>query len=434
MPIFVYGSLWPFPTVYWTFIGQTLVCAVPRTIPDARLATRESRSKLKVAGKPYYRLIDPGLHLGYRKGKAGGRWVVRWYVGNERYKVETLDAVVDDHEEANGSTVLSFSQAQVQARRIVGDQSTPKGPLTVREACERYVEFLRAERKTADDTEGRLEKHICPTLADKLVASLTRRDIEACRNAMVRRDEEDADVERASKDSANRVLSMLKAALNRAFEDDENEIPSDVAWRKVKPFKGVSRARQVHLDQAQSRRFINACQGALRRLVTVALLTGARAPGELAACRVRDFHAELGTLSVDGKTGPRDIVLTREAIRYLAGITRDLSPGDLLLTKDDGTAWGQNHQLRPVREAVALAKLPDGCTLYSCRHTYASQSILAGMNLKLLAENMGTSIRMLELHYAKFIATSRRKLIDESAFKLGLESNRKVVIFPPRAN
>jgi len=43
------------------------------------------------------------------------------------------------------------------------------------------------------------------------------------------------------------------------------------------------------------------------------------------------------------------------------------------------------------------------------------------MNLNLLAENMGTSIRMLEVHYGKFIAGSRRKLIEESAFKLGLK-------------
>ena len=49
-----------------------------------------------------------------------------------------------------------------------------------------------------------------------------------------------------------------------------------------------------------------------------------------------------------------------------------------------------------------------------------SLSLLAGINLKLLTENMGTSIRMLEKHYAKFIAASRRQLVEESAFKVGL--------------
>ena len=71
-------------------------------------------------------------------------------------------------------------------------------------------------------------------------------------------------------------------------------------------------------------------------------------------------------------------------------------------------------------DAVKRAKLSADTTIYTLRHTYASQSILAGMNLQLLAENMGTSIRMLELHYGKFIAASRRRLIEESSFKLGL--------------
>jgi integrase len=214
---------------------------------------------------------------------------------------------------------------------------------------------------------------------------------------------------------------MLKAALNRAFYDDDNKIPSDAAWRKVKPFEGVGRPRQIHLDTAQSNRLINSCQGAFRHLVTAALLTGARPPHELAALKVRHFHADLGTLSVDGKTGPRDIVLTREAINFLREIIAGRAPNALLFPRDDGEPWGKNHHIRLMEEAVARAKLPEGTTVYSLRHTHASQSILTGMNLKLLAENMGTSIRMLEEHYAKFIAKSKQKLVEETGFRLGLK-------------
>ena len=176
-------------------------------------------------------------------------------------------------------------------------------------------------------------------------------------------------------------------------------------------------------DTAQSRRLINCCQGAFRNLVTAALVTGARPPKELATLRVRDFRADLGTLSIqtDNKTGARDVVLTAEAVRFFEEIAAGKEPNALLLPRDNGTAWGKNHHTRPMEEAVARAKVPEDCTIYALRHTHASQSILAGMNLKLLAENMGTSIRMLEIHYGKFIAASRRKLVEESAFKLGLE-------------
>ncbi len=54
-----------------------------RTVRDAKLETPTARRALKPSGKPYYRAISEGLHLGYRKGKAGGKWVMRRYVGGQ---------------------------------------------------------------------------------------------------------------------------------------------------------------------------------------------------------------------------------------------------------------------------------------------------------------------------------------------------------------
>src|SRR5437868_5742609 len=55
---------------------------VARTIRDANLEKREGRHRLPARGKPHYRLIEPGLHLGYRKpSKGAGKWVVRHYAG-----------------------------------------------------------------------------------------------------------------------------------------------------------------------------------------------------------------------------------------------------------------------------------------------------------------------------------------------------------------
>ena len=67
-------------------------------------------------------------------------------------------------------------------------------------------------------------------------------------------------------------------------------------------------------------------------------------------------------------------------------------------------------------------QVPHGDTPDATRN----RSLLAGMNIKLLAENMGTSVRMLELHYAKFIAASRRELVEKSTFRLGLKPSNNV--------
>jgi hypothetical protein len=70
---------------------------------------------------------------------------------------------------------------------------------------------------------------------------------------MVRDDPEDPDARRRSQDTANRIPTILKAALNAAFQDEANRIPTDAAWRCVKPFKNVSKAREDDLESAEVR-------------------------------------------------------------------------------------------------------------------------------------------------------------------------------------
>ncbi|MDX2224400.1 MAG: hypothetical protein SFV21_16735, partial [Rhodospirillaceae bacterium] len=313
-----------------------------RTVADAKLESRTSRAALKSRKKPYYRAIEPGLHLGYRKAKHSTSWLVRLYVGEDGYQLRNLDGIPDDKVEADGQGVLAYTQALEKARTLFKAANAPANSghcvLTVEDACNEYVEYLRAEKKTGDESLGRLKKHVIPKIGHILIVKLTTKDVEKCKRGMVVKDPEDPDVERASKDTANRVMSMVRAALNRAFNDETNNIPSDSAWRRVKQFKNVGRARQVHLDVAQSNKLIVNCKSpAFKRLVTSALLTGARAPHELAQRYVRDFREDLGVLTVtDGKTGSRDIVLTAEAIAYFSEITKDRSPDELLLPRDDG--------------------------------------------------------------------------------------------------
>ena len=83
-----------------------------RRLRDKNIETREARCKLKPSPTPYWRAIGRGLHLGYRKGKTGGVWVVRKFVGDRadttyKYDVRTI-AQADDREDANGDTIIDF--------------------------------------------------------------------------------------------------------------------------------------------------------------------------------------------------------------------------------------------------------------------------------------------------------------------------------------
>ena len=356
-----------------------------------------------------------GLFLGYRRGERDGQWRVRRYIGDRKYHSEILGVADDGLLVANGRDVLSYEQAHRLA------QGPVRGPITVREAIEHYVEYLKAHKRTSYDAERRLNRHVLPLLGDKRVASLTRADIEAVQRRMVKRDPADPEVERRSKVNSNRVLESLKAALSRAYDDDANAIPADTAWRRVKLFSKVSAARQVFLTNEQCTRLVNACSGGFRNLVTAALLTGARPPHELAQLRVRDFDARSRTLHIPGgKTGKRDCILTQEAVEFFKGLTAGRDPDALLLPRDDGSAWIDRTHIPPMRAAVKRAKLPADCGLYALRHTHVSMALANGMNLQLLAENVGTSVAMIEKHYGKFRPDQRRALIEQAAPKLGL--------------
>ena len=93
-----------------------------------------------------------------------------------------------------------------------------RGPLTVAKAINRYIADLRARKgeTSAKLTDGRLNKHAIPVLGDVLVSELRADQIRRWLNGMVRNSEDEED-QRRSKDSANRVLAVFKAALNLAF-------------------------------------------------------------------------------------------------------------------------------------------------------------------------------------------------------------------------
>lgn len=95
----------------------------------------------------------------------------------------------------------------------------------------------------------------------------------------------DAERIRKSKDSANRVLTMVKALLNHVMSDPSNGLTDDNAWRLVKPFRDVAKPRGTRYTDGEVRRLVKAAgDAATANLITGAYLTGARY-GELTEAR-----------------------------------------------------------------------------------------------------------------------------------------------------
>jgi integrase len=389
-----------------------------RTIRDAILNTRAARRRLKARGRPYWRGLEPGLHLGYRKPLSGaGRWVARHYVGDQAYEVETI-AVADDFSDPDGVAILSFAQAQTLARsRMVGRAHKDAGktkPLTVADAIEAYLTYLETKRSRSEcEAHYAVDAFILPALGAVEVNALTPEQLRGWISKLAKaparirtkkgkkqqyKSPDDPENERRRKSSVNRVLTVLKAALNLAAHDHPKAIPSDAAWRRVKPFQGVDAARVRYLTIKQATSLLDACEPNFRRLVRGALETGCRY-GELCALTVDDF--DKGTIAVRQSKSdkPRHVVLTNEGATFFVSITKD-RPGDaLMFLKDDGQPWLRDHQKKPIAAACKAAKI-NPINFHGLRHTWASHAVMNGVPLLVIAKNLGHSTtRMVEKHY-----------------------------------
>jgi len=423
-----------------------------RTVRDAKLEARTARAGLKPAAKPYWRGIEQGLHLGYRKGVTGGRWVLRQHVGGAKvYEVETI-GTADDTLDPDGAAVLSFAQAQAVARRrfverkrIAAGLPAEAGPYRVRDAITDYLAWLDQNRKSGRDARWRAEALILPTLGAIECAKITTKVLRDWFDGLAKEaprlrtrkgttqqrrvigDDDPDEAARRRRASANRVLTIAKAALNHAWR--ERKIASDDAWRRVQPYKEADAARVRYLTTAECTRLLNAADPEFRPLAQAALLTGCRC-GELAALVVGDFSPDSGTLHIrTSKSGKgRHVVLTEEGTTFFRSLAAGRVATARMLPKADGGRWGKSHQGRPMRAACERAGIVPAANFHALRHTYASLTIMNGAPLLVVARNLGHSdTRMVERHYGHMAASYVADAIRAAVPTFGITADSSVV-------
>jgi integrase len=376
-----------------------------------------------------------------RKPKAGGR----------RNADEHRHGIADDVTDADGVAILDFRQAQEKARawfaeharRAEGLEPSPTGPYTVADAMRDYLDWYGKRRKSLKATEFASNGHIVQALGTLETRKLTATRIsewhEALASAPVRlrsrkgqpvrhaKTPANADSRRRRQATANRVLTILKAALNHAWHD--GKVASDDARRRVRPFHDVDAPVVRYLTGNEAVRVVNACEPDFRQMVRAALLTGCRY-GELAALMAGDLNPDSGTLSVrTSKSGkPRHVVLTEEAQKFFASATAGKANGDLILTRANGTAWGRSYQQRPLKDACKRAKIAPAINFHILRHTHGSLLAMQGVPMPVIAKQLGhADTRMTERHYAHLSPSYVADTIRENFPKLGIIGKGKVL-------
>jgi integrase len=421
-----------------------------KTLKEAPITTRNARARLD-AGL-YWRGIDPETHLGYRKGRRGGVWLVRWRngAGYRQAPIGTADDAIEagtlDYDAARRAARAKVETARAEAK------AKADGPLlSVRSAVESYVSARnarysrRAGRPVRSDVDGRLSRYVIgqkargkrkavppARLADVPLHVLNENDLKTWYANLP------AGLKETSK---QRVINDLRAALNEAHATNRKRLDAEfaaVVKHGLKAVKSdddndisIARENQVLADE-QVAHLLRAAQeidaeeqweGDLFRLVVVLAATGARF-SQVIRMRVGDVQLVHSRLLVPvsrkgqgGKNGATAVPVGKDVIDALLpaviGRRNDAPllerwwhsprPGSVEWQRDRRGAWQASSRMsRPWSAIRQRAGMPEVIP-YALRHSSIVRGIRANLPIRLVAALHDTSVQMIERHYGKWI-------------------------------
>jgi len=381
------------------------------------IRSKTSRARLAPKHHPYWVRLEVGGSLGYRKqGPDEGVWQARW-----------RDPVTGNRAERSLGRFAEFDQAADAARKWFRslDMGVDSKRVTVAEACALYVAHNRVAKSiaNANDAEGRFKRLVYGhPIGKKPLERLTKADVTGWRLCLIEKvdgEKEGGEALRRAKDSANRNLSALKAALNFALA--QGLVAGSVAWDGVKAFAAVGARRKYFFSKDERLRLLAAAPPDFAMFVKALFLTGAR-PGELAKLDVADCDPHLGTLTIrSGKTKARICTLSTDAVSFFKEVTRGRLPSETLLPMASPAVrkglvlddrWCKDRWKDYWREATKRSEISEEAVLYSTRHTAISEWIVGGVSVFEVAKWTGTSVAMIEKHYGHLRLEATRARLD----------------------
>jgi integrase len=451
-----------------------------RKVRDKELDTKQARQRLAARGKPYWRLLEPGLHLGYRRLKGRpGTWVARHYVGEQKYQVESLGPA-DDLSDADGVAVLSFWDAQRKAReamvaRAKTGQGTTAEAVRVRQAVELYIaardarDSRRKGRAVRSDASQRLQRYVLGQAARGRQPAR-----EASPLAEVYLHElEDSDLggwlaslpEGLKFTSKQRLINDLKAALNGHYQSKRKHLPPTLPDTIKHGLKleadghdqTIARENQILSDAQVTRLLIAAREidgeqgwdGDLYRLVTVLAATGARF-SQVVRMGVSDYQPKNGRLLVPFSRKGKNRTSGHTAVRVAQDVLDALYPAVVgrkgsepllqrwrhrqiagrvgVWERAERGPWQIASEM-PWSEIKERAGMPDAIP-YAFRHSSIVRGIRANLPLRLVAALHDTSVKMIELHYSRWIVDGLEELAAKAV--VALLPNGEANVLPMR--
>ena len=197
-----------------------------------------------------------------------------------------------------------------------------------------------------------------------------------------------------SPSTINRRLSWLRGVFNRAIDWGKLE---HNPFKRVKFFK-VSNGGTRYLEKEEITKFLAHCKGRLRAIVIVAINTGMR-KGEIQNLKWGDlnFAEEQEKITVRvSKNGEMRYVQMNEAVKKaLIGVKKHPN-SPYVFCGDDGTPYNFQKSFETARKNSGILRF----RFHDLRHTFASQMVMAGVDLNTVRELLGHKSLDMTLRYS----------------------------------
>jgi integrase len=366
------------------------------------------RETAKPRRAPYWKLYTAGRYIGWRKMVVGagvpGTWLARaWDPEKKAYPQKPLGDFADRPPEERYSAALAEAVAWFDHL----DKGGSTAAVSVRKACEAYVDKLRTEsgEGPAKDAEGRLRRIVYgDPLAKVPLAKLGARHIAEWKKRVL--------AEGGARSSYNRNSTSLRAALNLALA--RRDVASDHAWaEELKPLEGAGARRTLYLDRTKRRQLVDKASAEAKPLFRTLNMLPMR-PGEIAALRVQHLKPQQRALEIPtGKAEARVIPLTDEAVAHFKTCAKGKLPAAWLVARADGSQWKKEAWRDEIKAAAKKAKLPKATVAYTLRHSVITDLVTGGLDLFTVAKLAGTSVVMIEKHYGHLQREHARSALEK---------------------
>lgn len=364
------------------------------------LSIVKQRNALKARREPYWQRLGPGRYLGYRPSQreGAGTWIARAYdAHNRQYRLRALG----DFGELPLRERFMAAKADTDTWCGLIERGGAAKLETLGDACREYA-------KSNLEIDARFNRYVYgEPIARIRLQKLKQHDVKNWREALeakpacIARRKDGTTVTRSRAPATiNRDISMLRAALNAALKG--GHVAAATAWSEaLKPIGRAGRRRTLYLDRNQRRKLVEHTDEIAAPFVRALCLLPVR-PGALAALCVRDFNFKTGVLLVpcDKQGENRQILLPPATREFLMKHARDLSPSGMLFARLGGEPWNRHTWKRPIRLACQAAGFTEGVTAYTLRHSVITDLVQDGLDLMTVAQLAGTSVAMIEKHYA----------------------------------